>query len=66
MDKQHAIEIIRSLPRDRTLYAYGKDAYALQLLKYYAGDGTSISAIKQSRYARLLDKHPVKRLLAGH
>lgn len=65
MDRQLAIEIIRCLPRGRTLYAYGKDAYALQLLKYYVGNGKQISSIKQSRFARLLNKEPVKQLLAN-
>ena len=65
MDRQLAIEIIRCLPRGRSLYAYGKDAYALQLLQYYVGEGKSVSAIRQSRYARLLNKAPVRKLLAG-
>ncbi|MEM7564368.1 MAG: hypothetical protein AAF353_15160 [Pseudomonadota bacterium] len=65
MDRKLAIEVIRCLPRGRTLYAYGKDAYALQLLKYHVGEGKSIAAIKRSDFARLLNKPPVKQLLAG-
>ena len=64
MDRNLAQEIVNCLPKERTLYAYSRDAYALQLLKYYTGTGKPVSAIRQSRYARLLEKAPVKRLLA--
>jgi len=65
MDRKLALEIINCLPKDRSLYSYYKDYYAVQLLAYFACEGTKVSAIKQSPYAKLLNKTVVKNILAG-
>ena len=64
MDRKLALEIINCLPKDRSLYSYYKDYYALQLLKYFVGEGKKISAVKRSRYGKLLSKAVVKKMLA--
>lgn len=64
MKKQLANEIIDCLSKERTLFRYFKDQYALLLLQYYVGNGKRISEIKASPYAKLLQKSIVKQLLA--
>ena len=66
MDRKLAVEIINCLPKGRTLYPYCKDYYALQLLGYFVAEGKKMSAIKQSRYAKLLNKELVKGLISRH
>ncbi|MDH5355004.1 MAG: hypothetical protein OEY09_11220 [Gammaproteobacteria bacterium] len=65
MNKNLATEIINCLPRERSLYPYYKDYYALQLLKEVSGNGIKVSDLKNSRYATLLNKKVVKQLLAN-
>jgi hypothetical protein len=65
MDREYANEILACLPQERTCFHYFKDRYALQLLGYAAGDGTSVEALRRSRYARLLNKPAVRQLLAN-
>ena len=58
-------EIIDCLSGVRSKFYYFRDRYALMLLKDYIGDRTMpISELKQSPYANLLNKAPVKRALA--
>lgn len=64
MDKKFAIEIINCLPKERSLYFYYKDYYAFQLLKDVTGSGIKISDLKNSRYAKLLNKKVVKEIVA--
>ncbi len=64
MDIQLASDIIAMLPKDRTLFHYHKDRYALMLLEYAMQDNISIAQIKRSPYAKLLDRPLVKGLLA--
>ena len=65
MDIQLARDIIAMLPKDRTLFHYHKDRYALMLLEYAAREDISIAQIKRSSYAKLLDRPLVKDLLAA-
>lgn len=64
MDREYANEILACLPRERTCYHYFKDRYALQLLKYAAGEGASVESLRRSDYGRLLNKPTVRRVLA--
>lgn len=64
MDREYAIEILACLSQERTCYHYFKDRYALQLLGYAAGTGTTIDTLRSSRYGRLLNKPLVRQLLA--
>lgn len=64
MKEELANEIIECLPKERTLFRYFKDRYALLLLNYYIGDEKKVSEIKKSKYSKLLNKDIVKSLLA--
>jgi len=64
MDREYANEILACLPQERTCYHYFKDRYALQLLGYAAGDGTSVEALRRSPYGKLLNKPAVRQMLA--
>ena len=56
MERKDAEEIIECMGRDRTLFPYFKDRYALKLLSYYVGAGKPMHTIKQSPFGRLLDR----------
>ena len=64
MDKYLVEEIIACQPSERHFFYYFKDRYALLLLSYITGNGAKISELKNSDYARLLDKPMVKQALA--
>lgn len=64
MQKEEINEILACLPEGKTHYYYFKDRYALQLLGWIAGDGVPKQAIKQSPYAKLLNKPVVSEALA--
>ncbi len=64
MDIKLANEIIACLPKDRTVFDYYKDRYAVMLLERVAGDGMAIADIKQTRYAKLLNRPLVKDVVA--
>lgn len=64
MDFVELEEILSCLKGERTLFRYQRDAYALMLLGDYMGAGMSIKALRQSPYAKLLDKTLVKQALA--
>lgn len=64
METQILKEVLACLPKDRTVFRYGKDDYALLLLSYFAANGKRISDIKRSHYKRLLEKPSVKRLVS--
>lgn len=49
--------------QDRRFY-YFQDRYALMLLSYYTGQGKTVREIKQSPYAKLLNRPVVKEVLA--
>ena len=69
MELQDLKEIIACLSGDRTKFYYFRDRYALMLLKDYiqqnvGNKAMSIGDLKQSPYANLLNKAPVKKVLA--
>lgn len=64
MDLRDATDIIASLPRGRTTFRYCRDKYALFLLGREAGIGRSVRDLRRSRFARLLDKPPVRAVCA--
>lgn len=64
MKKEDAQEIIDCLPKGRTVFYYFKDRYAPLLLSLAEEDTLSISALKKSPLARLLDKAIIKDLIA--
>jgi len=63
MNKIDVEEVIDCLPKERTLFHYFKDRYALMLLAYVSGEGKSISEIKRSPYGGLLNKPLINALL---
>jgi hypothetical protein len=66
MELQDLKEILACLTGERTKFYYFRDRYALMLLKDYIGAKTiSINQLKQSPYASLLNKSPVKKVLAA-
>jgi len=66
MKNDLAAEIIACLPDGRTLYQYHKDRYAALLLARQLGDEThKVAALKQTPYARLLEKPLIKAMLAN-
>lgn len=64
MDKHTVDEIIACLPQGKTFFYYFKDRYALMLLAQAVADEMSITALKQTPYARLLNKPLIKQYLA--
>lgn len=62
MQRTDAEEIIECLPKDRTIFRYFKDRYALELLSYFVGDGKLISEVKKSPFGKLLSKPLLKAL----
>ncbi len=65
MDKNLVKEIIDCLPKERTLFRYFKDRYALILLNHFIGDEMDIKQIKGSRMAGLLQKPVIREFLAS-
>jgi len=57
-------EIIACLPKERTLFRYARNDYALMLLSRAVGKGMRISELKQSSFGRLLNKPVVQNLLS--
>lgn len=64
MEKYLVEEIIACQHDERQFFYYFKDRYALLLLSYITHNGLKISALKNSDFARLLDKPIVKQALA--
>jgi len=65
MELQEVKEILACLSGERTKFYYFRDRYALMLLKDYIGNKVvSINELRQSPYANLLNKTPVKKALA--
>ncbi len=65
MTHQEVQEVRSCLTNKRTLFNYGKDWYAIQLIKLFAGSSCSISELKRSPFASLLQKESVKRWLGS-
>ena len=65
MELEEVKEILACLSGNRNKFYYFRDRYALMLLKDYIGDKVmSINELKQSPYAKLLNKAPVKKAMA--
>ncbi len=64
MNKTLLNEVLECLPKDRTLFRYGRDDYALMLLSRAVGNGRSAAELRKSGYGQLLVKPCVKRLMA--
>ncbi len=60
MNKPELDALIRRFPKERVLFHYFKDKYALNLLSYYVDEGKPIHEIKNSNYRGLLQKPLVK------
>lgn len=64
MDDNLVEEVIACLPSQRTQFCYGKDQYAVYLLKQHlASASNNIHSLKQSRLKKLLDRPAIKDLL---
>lgn len=64
MDKLLIKEILACLSKDRTIFHYFRDRYALMLLKYFIGAGKPVSEIRHSVLSGLLNKPLLKDVLA--
>ncbi|EIJ41747.1 hypothetical protein BegalDRAFT_0837 [Beggiatoa alba B18LD] len=64
MDKKLLDETLACMVQGKNHFSYGKDSYAIRLLEYAVGTGKKIADLKQTPYARLLNKPFVKPLLA--
>ena len=64
MREAEAREIIECLPRERTLFWYHRDRYAVYLLERLVGRGMAIAEIKASPFARLLARPAVAEIVA--
>jgi len=65
MDTQLLNEVIACLPKGKTHYRYFKGAYAPRLLQMLIPEQSSVHAIKQTRFRRLLEHPSVKPLVAN-
>lgn len=64
--KRHEVdEVIACLPKGRTLYTYGKDWYAIQLLRREMQGEMAITELKKTSFGKLLNKPRVKRWLGS-
>ncbi|WP_027156011.1 hypothetical protein [Mesorhizobium sp. WSM2561] len=64
MDCEVYGDIVACLPQGRTLFAYERDHYAVHLLDYLLAAGWSAQRLRSSPFARLLEKPPVREILA--
>lgn len=65
MNQETLNEIIACLPQGKTRFDYFKDRYALMLLSPVVSGGKKVAELKQTPYARLLEKPLIKQLLAA-
>jgi hypothetical protein len=65
MEQNDVKELLACLPKERTLYPYCQDHYAVQLLQIAAERHQSIQALKGSRFSRLLNKPSITSLLSS-
>lgn len=65
MDIQEINELRALLPQGRTLFAYYKDKYSLQLLRYAVPRPTPVAALRQQPAGQLLQKPLLKPVLAA-
>jgi hypothetical protein len=62
LELSFAEEVRASLPRDRILFRYFKDRYALQLLAYAAAEWRTLAEMRRGRFGPLLQKPAVRRI----
>ena len=65
MTQDEVQEVRACLPQSRTLFAYGKDWYAIQLLKMAMVEPCPVSALKRSGFGPLLAKERVRRWIGS-
>lgn len=63
MDKKLLDEIIACLPKERTLFRYARNDYALMLLSRYVGKGMKITDLRRSPFGKLLEKPAIRNLM---
>jgi len=63
MNKESAQEIIDYFQKDRMLFYYFKNRYALMLLSYFVEHTEQISRIRKKRFGKLLQKPVIKNIL---
>lgn len=57
----HEVEEIRAcLPKGRTIFTYGKDWYAIELLKLSLQSETTVAELRRSSFGRLMNKDRVR------
>lgn len=59
-------QIIRRLPKGRTLFYYFRNRYSLMLLSYLVGNGMEKEEVKSSAFGKLLSKPIVREAVANH
>lgn len=64
MDLEEAHSLLRDLPKERTLFDYYRDRYAIDLLEQKLAIPTSVSRLKKTSFGKLLDKPAVKQVVA--
>jgi len=57
-------EVIACLPKERTVFHYTRDDYALMLLARYVGNGKTMREVRQTKFGGLLNKATIRRILA--
>lgn len=57
-------EVVACLPKERTVFHYTRDDYALMLLARYVGDGKSMREVRQTKFGGLLNKATISKSLA--
>lgn len=60
MKLEQAREIIACLTQRRTLFSYGKDLYAFQLLRHIVGEGCTVTSLRKTTFSSLLEKPTVR------
>ncbi|WP_428242761.1 hypothetical protein [Gynuella sp.] len=64
MKQEMVTEVIACLSEDRTLFRYFKGQYAAYLLSCISRSGTTVQAVKQSPFRRLLEQPDVRKVLS--
>lgn len=65
MDRDMAERLVALLARERRIFHYFRDRYALMMLRYRIGAGARIADLKASRAAALLGKPVIRPLVAA-
>lgn len=65
MDIRAFGDVVACLPRGRTLFHYERDRFAVHLLDYFMSAGWTAAELRACSLRRLLDKPPVRAVLAA-